>query len=127
MLAIKHNRLLLLNVKWYAQRDLEYMGLMERMYPKHKKMQKYFLTEKWKSLQNFEDMIALWRMTEQKKQANRKAKKEHTMRSSQAESEIKQLNRELNTTLLEQPAPAIEPANPKQSLFQRLKSLFQFK
>lgn len=57
ILAIKHNFLPLINVKWYAQRDLEYMGMLERIYPKHRKNQKYYLTEKWKSIKSFDEMI----------------------------------------------------------------------
>ena len=114
--AIKYKQLLLLNTKWYAQRDLEYMGLMDRMYPKHKKMQKYFLTEKWKSIESFDEMIKYWWVVEQKKQCKRREKK---LRHPVEEQEIKTLNKELNTTLLEKPAPAVRP-----SLFWRIISRF---
>ena len=110
--AIKYNKIGLINVKWYAQRDLEYMGLMERTKARRSKMQEYFLTEKWKSLETIDDMIDLRWMVSQKKHSRRST----TIRSSREESEIKKLNKELNTTLLECPPPPV-----RSSLLWRIK------
>lgn len=110
--AIKYGKIGLINVKWYAQRDLEYMGLMERTKARRSKMQEYFLTEKWNSLETIDDMIDLRWMVSQKKHSRRST----TIRSSREESEVKALNKELNTTLLECPPPPV-----RSSLFWKLK------
>lgn len=60
ILAINNNYLSLMNVKWYAQRDLEYMGMLWRVYPKRSKNQRYYLTEKWRSMKSFDEMTWYW-------------------------------------------------------------------